>query len=175
MRDIGNGDKSASSGRTHSRESAHKHKEESSSSIKSQRKGDKKKKMKKVVYYETDSSSPSTSGSESASATSKRHERKKGPFRLPEIMTRMCQYGLEPKRMRMVYPLSLIHISVVPSINGWTGNESTKISPVMRRVHLSQRKVHTGNISGFLKMRRDRKSTRLNSSHITRSRMPSSA
>lgn len=26
------------------------------------------------------------------------------PFRLPEIMTKMCQYGLEPKRMRMVYP-----------------------------------------------------------------------
>jgi hypothetical protein len=35
-REIGTGDdKSASSGRTHSRESAHKHKEESSSSIKS--------------------------------------------------------------------------------------------------------------------------------------------
>jgi hypothetical protein len=84
MREIGTGDKSASSGRTHSRESAHKHKEESSSSIKSQRKGDKKKKMKKVVYYETDSSSPSTSGSESASATSKRHERKK-PLRYPRI------------------------------------------------------------------------------------------
>jgi hypothetical protein len=49
-REIGTDDKSASSGRTHSRESAHKHKEESSSSIKSQRKGDKKKKMKKVVY-----------------------------------------------------------------------------------------------------------------------------
>ena len=70
MREIGTGDKSASSGRTHSRESAHKHKEESSSSIKSQRKGDKKKMMKKVVYYETDSSSPSTSSSESSSASS---------------------------------------------------------------------------------------------------------
>jgi hypothetical protein len=81
------GDKSASSGRTHSRESGHKHKEESSSSIKTQRRGDKKK-MKKVVYYETDSSSPSTSGSESASATSKRHERKKYskmPLRYPRI------------------------------------------------------------------------------------------
>jgi hypothetical protein len=76
-REIGTGDMSASSGRTHSRESTHKHKEESSSSIKSQRKGDKKNKMKKVVYYETDSSSPSTSGSESASVTSKHHERKK--------------------------------------------------------------------------------------------------
>jgi hypothetical protein len=88
-REIGTGgDKSASSGRTHSRESDHKHKEESSSSIKTQRRGDKKKKMKKVVYYETDSSSPSTSGSESASATSKRHERKKYskmPLRYPRI------------------------------------------------------------------------------------------
>jgi hypothetical protein len=88
-REIGTGDdKSASSARTHSRESGHKHKEESSSSIKSQRKGNKKKKMKKVVYYETDSSSPSTSGSESASVTSKRHERKKYskmPLRYPRI------------------------------------------------------------------------------------------
>jgi hypothetical protein len=74
MREIGTSDKSASSGRTHSRESAHKHKEESSSSIKSQRKGDKKKKMKKV-----------------ASATSKRHERKKYskmPLRYPHISKR---------------------------------------------------------------------------------------
>jgi hypothetical protein len=88
-REIGtDGDKSASSGRTHSRESGHKHKEKSSSSIKSQRRGDKKKKMKKVVYYETDSSSPSTSGSKSTSATSKRHERKKYskmPLRYPHI------------------------------------------------------------------------------------------
>jgi hypothetical protein len=76
-REIGTGNKSASSRRTHSQESAHKHKEESSSSIKSQWKGDKKKKMKKVVYYEIDSSSPSTSGLESASTTSKHHERKK--------------------------------------------------------------------------------------------------
>jgi hypothetical protein len=85
------GDKSASSGRTHSRESDHKHKEKSSSSIKSQRRGDKKKKMKKVVYYETDSSSPSTSGSESTSVTSKRHERKKYskmPLRCPCISKR---------------------------------------------------------------------------------------
>jgi hypothetical protein len=81
------GDKSASSVRTHSRESGHKHNEESASSIKSQRRGDKKK-MKKVVYYETDSSSPSTSGSESSSVTSKRHERKKYskmPLRYPHI------------------------------------------------------------------------------------------
>ena len=93
-REIGTGDKSASSGRTHSRESAHKHKEESSSSIKSQRKGDKKKKkMKKVVYYETDSSSPSTSSSES-STTSKRHERKKYskmPLRYP-VFQSMLHY-----------------------------------------------------------------------------------
>jgi hypothetical protein len=86
------GDKSASSGRTHSREFGHKHKEESASSIKSQRRGDKKKKkMKKVVYYETDSSSPSTSGFESTSFTSKRHERKKYskmPLRYPRISKR---------------------------------------------------------------------------------------
>jgi hypothetical protein len=75
-REIMTGDKPASSGRTLSRESGKKHKEESPSSIKSHRKGDKKKKMKKVVYYETDSSSPTTSSSES-STTSKRHERKK--------------------------------------------------------------------------------------------------
>jgi hypothetical protein len=90
-RDLRTGDKSASSGRSHSRESAHKHKEESSSSIKSHRMGDKKKKMRKVVYYETDSSSPSTSGSESASTTSKRHERKKYskmPLRYPRISRR---------------------------------------------------------------------------------------
>jgi hypothetical protein len=89
--EIGTGDKSASSGRMHLRESTHKHKEEPSSSIKSQWKGDKKKKMKKVVYYDTDSSSPSTSGSESASATSKRHERKKYskmPLRYPRISKR---------------------------------------------------------------------------------------
>jgi hypothetical protein len=85
------GDKSASSGRTHSRESDHKHKDESSSSIKSHRRCDNKKKMKKVVYYETDSSSPSTSGSESSSVTSKRHERKKYskmPLRYPRISKR---------------------------------------------------------------------------------------
>jgi hypothetical protein len=76
-REIMSGDKPTSSGRTLSRESVHKHKEESFSSIKSQWSGDKKKKMKKVVYYETDSSSPSTSGSESSSVTSKRDERKK--------------------------------------------------------------------------------------------------
>jgi hypothetical protein len=84
-------DKSASSGRTHSRESGHKHKEEFASSIKSQRRGDKKKKMKKVVYYETDSSAPSTSGSEPTSVTSKRHEHKKYskmPLRYPRISKR---------------------------------------------------------------------------------------
>lgn len=26
------------------------------------------------------------------------------PFRLPEILTKMCGYGIEPKRMRLVYP-----------------------------------------------------------------------
>jgi hypothetical protein len=86
-REIMSGDKSASSGRTLSRESGNKHKAKSSSSIKSHRKGDKKKKMKKVVYYKIDSSSPSTSSSES-SVASKRHERKKYskmPLRYPRI------------------------------------------------------------------------------------------
>jgi hypothetical protein len=84
------GDKSASSGRTHLKESGHKQKEESSSSSKTHRRGDKKK-MKKVVYYETNSSSPSTSGSDSSSTTSKRHERKKYtkmPLRYPRISKR---------------------------------------------------------------------------------------
>jgi hypothetical protein len=86
-REIVTSDKVVGSGRTPSRESGDKYKEESSPSIKSLRKGDKKKKkMKKVVYYETDSSSPSTSGAEST--TSKRHERKKYsnmPLRYPRI------------------------------------------------------------------------------------------
>jgi hypothetical protein len=90
-REIMTDEKPASSGRTLSRESGNKYKEESSSSIKSHRKGDKKKMMmKKVVYYETDSSSPSMSGSES-STTSKRHECKKYskmPLRYPHISKR---------------------------------------------------------------------------------------
>jgi hypothetical protein len=89
-RDILTGDKPVSSGRTLSKESGNKYKEESSSSIKSHRKGDKKKKMKKVVYYETDSSSPSTFGSESLT-TSKHHEHKKYskmPLRYPRISKR---------------------------------------------------------------------------------------
>jgi hypothetical protein len=88
-RDMMTGDKPTSLGRTLSRESGNKHKEESSSSIKSHQRGDKKK-MKKVVYYKTDSSSPSTSGSES-STTSKRHEHKKYskmPLRYPHISKR---------------------------------------------------------------------------------------
>jgi hypothetical protein len=88
-REIMTGDKPASSERTLSRESGHKHKEESYSSNKTHWKGDKKKKMKKVVYYETDSSSPSTSSSDS-SVVSKRHERKysKMPLRYPRISKR---------------------------------------------------------------------------------------
>jgi hypothetical protein len=101
------GDKSASSGRTHSRESSHKHKEESSSSIKSQRRGDKKKKMKKVVYYETDSLSPSTSGSESSSVTSKRHER--------ENYSRM---PLRYSRISKCTPLLSVPLGKPPSFYG---------------------------------------------------------
>jgi hypothetical protein len=89
-REIMTDEKHTGSGKTLSRESDNKYKEESSSSIKSHRRGDKKKKMKKVVYYETDSSSPSTSGTES-SITSKRHECKKYskmPLRYPHISKR---------------------------------------------------------------------------------------
>ena len=53
-REIITGDKAMGSGRTLSRESSYKYKEESSSSIKSHRKGDKKKKMKKVVVRKMD-------------------------------------------------------------------------------------------------------------------------
>jgi hypothetical protein len=90
-REIMTGDKPAGLGKTLSRESGNKYKEESSSSIKSHRRGDKKKKkMRKVIYYETNSSSPSTSGTES-STTSKCHERKKYnkmPLRYPRISKR---------------------------------------------------------------------------------------
>ena len=48
-REIVTGDKPASSGRTLSRESGHKHKEESSSSNKTHRKGDMKKMVKKFL------------------------------------------------------------------------------------------------------------------------------
>jgi hypothetical protein len=89
-REIMSGDKPTSSGRTLSRESGNKLKEESSSSIKSLRRGDKKKKkMKNVVYYETDSSSPSTFDAESTTST--RHERKKYskmPLHFPRIPKR---------------------------------------------------------------------------------------
>jgi hypothetical protein len=86
-REIMTGNKPTGSGKTPSRESGNKYKEESSSSIKSHRRGDKTKKKIKVVYYETESSTPSTSGTES-STTSKRHERKKYsrmPLRYPRI------------------------------------------------------------------------------------------
>jgi hypothetical protein len=59
-------------GKTPSKETGNKHKEdkeESASFVKSHKKGDKKKKkMKKVVYYEIDSSTPSTSDAESTSS-----------------------------------------------------------------------------------------------------------
>jgi hypothetical protein len=75
-------------GKSTSRESGAKGREESPLRVKSHWSGDKKKKMKKVVYYETDSSSPSTSGSDAPSVTSKRHEHKKFskiPLRYPRI------------------------------------------------------------------------------------------
>ena len=36
------------------------------------------------------------------------------PFRLPEIMTKMCNYGLEPKRMRLVYSYVDKELNMVP-------------------------------------------------------------
>ena len=51
------------------------------------------------------------------------------PFRLPEIMTRMCAYGIEPKRMRLVYP----HIDKEPNmvlIEGMKGgNPRMQVEP----------------------------------------------
>ena len=90
-RDIGTGEKLATShGKAPSGESGNKVKG-SPSHDKSRRSGEKKTKMKKVVYYETDSSSPSTFGSDTPSVTSKRHERKKFskiPLRYPRISKR---------------------------------------------------------------------------------------
>ena len=91
-REIVTGDKPTSSGRTLSRESGHKHKEESSSSNKTHRKGDKKKKM---VYYETDSSSPSMSSSSDSYVAYKRHERKKYskmPLRYPVSLNALLYF-----------------------------------------------------------------------------------
>jgi hypothetical protein len=66
-----------SHGKTPSKDSSAKGREESPPRVKLHRSGDKKNKMKKVIYYETDSSLPSTYGSDTASITSKRHKRKK--------------------------------------------------------------------------------------------------
>jgi hypothetical protein len=101
------GDKSASSGRTHSRESNHKQKEESSSSNKTHRRGDMKKKMKKVVYYETDSSSLSTSSFDSSPTTSKRHECKK-----------YSKMPLRYSRISKRTPLLFVPLGKPPSFDG---------------------------------------------------------
>jgi hypothetical protein len=90
-REMETGEKATSHGKTPSKESGTKGKEESPSRVKSHRSGDKKKMMKKVVYYKTDSLSPSTSGSDAAPVTSKRHERKKYskmPLHYPRISKR---------------------------------------------------------------------------------------
>ena len=51
------------------------------------------------------------------------------PFRLPEIMTKMCAYGIEPKKMRLVYP----HIDKEPNmvlIEGMKGgNPRMQVEP----------------------------------------------
>ena len=128
----------------------HKEKKEKSSSHKPQRSGDKKKRMRKVVYYETDSSSTSTSGSDAASVTSKRQERKKYskiPLRYPRISKHT--------------PLLSVPLGKPPTFDG---EDYARWSDLMIQGRQARR-PHPP----------DRKSTRLNSSHITRSRMPSSA
>jgi hypothetical protein len=80
-----------SRGKSPSRESGDKGREDSPPRVKSHRSGDKKKKMKKVFYYETDSLLPSTSGSDAPSVTSKRYEGNKFskiPLRYPRISKR---------------------------------------------------------------------------------------
>jgi hypothetical protein len=105
-REIVTGDKAVGSGRTLSRESSDKYKEESSSFIKSHKKGDnKKKKMKKVVYYETDCSSPSTSDVEST--TLKRHVRKK-----------YSKMSLRYPRISKRAPLLLVPLGKPPYFDG---------------------------------------------------------
>jgi hypothetical protein len=105
-REIMTGEKHAGLGKTLSRESGNKYKEESSSSIKSHQRGDKKKKMKKVVYYETDSSSPSMSSTESSTA-SKRHERKKYS-KMP-----LCYPCISKRAPLLSAPLGKHHILMV--------------------------------------------------------------
>jgi hypothetical protein len=143
-----------SHGKTPSRESGAKGREESPPRVKSHRSGDKKKKMKKVIYYETDSSSPSTSGSDAPSVTSKRHERKKFskiPLRYPRISKRTPllsiplgkplvfdgeDYCMWSDKMR--HHLTSLHASIwdivkfgaqVPSVGdeGYNSNEVTQI------------------------------------------------
>jgi hypothetical protein len=143
-----------SHGKTPSRESGAKGREESPPRVKSHRSGDKKKKMKKVVYYETDSSSPSTSGSDAPSVTSKCHERKKFskiPLRYPRISKRTPllsvplgkplvfdgeDYCMWSDKMR--HHLTSLHASIwdivkfgaqVPSVGdeGYNSNEVTQI------------------------------------------------
>jgi hypothetical protein len=114
-REIVTGDKPASSGRTLSRESDHKHKEESSFSNKRHRKGDNKKNMKKVVYYETDSSSPSTSSSSDSSVASKRHERmkySKVPQRYPRISKHAPLFSVPLGKPPYVDHLTSLHESI---------------------------------------------------------------
>ena len=56
------------------------------------------------------------------------------PFRLPEIMTKMCAYGIEPKRMRLVYP----YIDKEPNmvlIEGMKGgNPRMQVEPPLDRI-----------------------------------------
>lgn len=51
------------------------------------------------------------------------------PFRLPEILVRMCAYGIEPKEMRLVYPFAdkEPNMVLIGGIKG--GNPRMKVGP----------------------------------------------
>lgn len=51
------------------------------------------------------------------------------PFRLPEILTKMCAFGIEPKRMRMVYPFVDKEPNMVLIEGAKGGNPRMKVEP----------------------------------------------
>ena len=57
------------------------------------------------------------------------------PFRLPEIMAKMCAYGIEPKRMRLVYPYvdKEPNMVLIEGMKG--GNPRMKVEPPLIVYH----------------------------------------
>jgi len=51
------------------------------------------------------------------------------PFRLPEILVKMCTYGIEPKRMRLVYPYVDKEPNMVLIEGRRGGNPRMKVEP----------------------------------------------